>query len=176
MTIHHFPDEPLLATKIEPDDSSTDEPYGLEVRIRRLLNTEPFAVLCTQGQGQPYGSVVAFAASSDLTELAFSTPVTTRIYRLLTEGDRIAVVVDNRPRHMEDMTQVEAVTLTGRARLLPQGPEREQWAAALVSRHAYLKTFIAAPTTALFCVDIVRGLYVTRFQEVHQWIPTGPGS
>jgi nitroimidazol reductase NimA-like FMN-containing flavoprotein (pyridoxamine 5'-phosphate oxidase superfamily) len=171
-----IPDEPLLGTEIEESGSTNDEPLGLEERIRRLLSTEPFAVLCTQGQGQPYGSVVAFAANADLASLAFSTSISTRKFRLLTEGDRIAMVVDNRPRYIEDMMQVEAVTITGRARLLPRGGERALWASHLLDRHAYLKSFIASPSTALFRVDIVRYFYVTRFQEVYQWIPSDPGA
>jgi len=34
---------------------------NLEVTIRQLLNGQLNGVLCTQGQGQPYGSLVACA-------------------------------------------------------------------------------------------------------------------
>ena len=34
---------------------------NLEVTIRQLLNGQLKGVLCTQGQGQPYGSLVACA-------------------------------------------------------------------------------------------------------------------
>ncbi|TFG70029.1 MAG: pyridoxamine 5'-phosphate oxidase family protein [Anaerolineales bacterium] len=61
--------------------------------IQTLLASEPFAVLCTQGDGQPYGSVVAFAYDDLMTTFIFATPIETRKYRLLRECDRVALVV-----------------------------------------------------------------------------------
>jgi hypothetical protein len=66
---------------------------------------------------------------------------------------------------------VEAVTATGRAAQLETEADREPWAGLLVARHPYLEGFVAAPTSALFRIEIVRFLHVTRFQEVRQWIP-----
>ena len=45
----------------------------------------------------------------------------------------------------------------------------------LTARHPYLKSFVESPSTALFRVDAVRFLHVTRFQEVRQWIPASDG-
>ena len=67
--------------------------------IRALVAEEPFAVLCTQGEGQPYGSVVAFAFDHDLKSFVFATPRATRKFRLLSQCDRVALVVDNRGKY-----------------------------------------------------------------------------
>ena len=159
-------DAPLPAESIDPTAAES---------IHALLSEEPFAVLCTQGGGQPYGSVVAFAFSHDLTSFVFATPRATRKFRLLSECDRVALVVDNRGRFPEDMMKVGAVTITGKAQELEPGPEFEEWAQLLAARHPYLKPFVEAPSTALFRVDTVRFLHVTRFQEVRQWIPASDG-
>jgi nitroimidazol reductase NimA-like FMN-containing flavoprotein (pyridoxamine 5'-phosphate oxidase superfamily) len=168
-------DEPALGR----DFDGTIEPPAATPAIRdgiaRLLDAQPFAVLCTQGGGQPYGSVVAFAASPALTALAFATPVATRKFRLLSQCDRVALVVDSRGHHLDDMAAVEAITATGRAARLPPGAERDRWAALLAARHPQLGSFYTAPSTALFRVDVVRYLHVTRFQEVHQWVPPRAG-
>ena len=164
-------DEPIR----EPEDVGahcrTPEQRAVREQIRALLQGQPFAVLCTQGGGQPYGSVVAYAYSDDLCSATFATPVATRKYRLLCECENVALVVDSRSQHPEDMMQVEALTATGRAVQLQAGPEYDRWATRLTARHPQLQTFVAAPSSALFRVDIVRYLHVTRFQEVHQWIP-----
>jgi hypothetical protein len=94
---------------------------------------------------------------------------------LLTECDRVAMLVDNRGRFPDDMMKVSAVTVTGRASRIESGADLEQWSRLLVERHPYLKHFVRAPSTALFRVDAVRFLYVTRFQEVRQWVPTPDG-
>jgi nitroimidazol reductase NimA-like FMN-containing flavoprotein (pyridoxamine 5'-phosphate oxidase superfamily) len=144
-------------------------------RIRRLVSEERFGVLCTQGDGQPYGSVVAFAFSQDLFSFVFATPVATRKYRLLSECQRVALVVDNRGTYPDDLMKVGAVTVTGRARQLEPGPEYKRWAGLLAERHPYMRGFIDAPSTAVFRVDAVRFLHVTRFQEVRQWLPADDG-
>ncbi|MDO8834221.1 MAG: pyridoxamine 5'-phosphate oxidase family protein, partial [Vicinamibacterales bacterium] len=53
--------------------------------IRRLLDGQRYGVLCTQGQGQPYGSLVAYATTPDLDSAVFATQKATRKYRLLSE-------------------------------------------------------------------------------------------
>jgi len=140
-------------------------------RIRALLVKEPFAVLCTQGEGQPYGSIVAFAFSDDLRAFTFATPVATWKYRLLCECDRVALVIDSRARFPGDMMKVEALTVTGRTTQLDPGIEFDHWADLLTARHPQLRSFFTDPSSALFRVDITRYVHVSRFQEVQQWIP-----
>ena len=89
---------------------STEEATALREQIARLLDGQPFAVLCTQGGGQPYGSVVAFAFDDELSSFVFATPKTTRKYRLLSQCARVALVVDNRGRFPGDLMKVSAVT------------------------------------------------------------------
>jgi len=168
-------DEPILGPEFHvPAEAAAHDPAAREL-IADLVHTEPFAVLCTQGGGQPYGSLVAFAFSPDLETFVFATPVPTRKYRLLTENDHVALLVDNRGRYPEEMMKVSAVTVTGRASQVEAGPEFERWAGLLTARHPYLKSFVKAPSTALFRVEVVRCLHVTRFQEVRQWIPASDG-
>ena len=167
-------DQPLLERELDTQMQGIQDPAVRE-RISRLLNEQPFAVLCTQGGGQPYGSLVAYAVSQDLKAATFATPVATRKFRLLSECGHVALVVDSRAKFPNDMMKVEAVTATGRAVQLDPGPEFDRWAELLMTRHPPLKSFVAAPSSALFRVDITRYLYVTRFQEVHPWIPESNG-
>jgi nitroimidazol reductase NimA-like FMN-containing flavoprotein (pyridoxamine 5'-phosphate oxidase superfamily) len=163
-------DEPVVPVENESPDDEALEREDIVARIRGLLTQQQFAVLCTQGAGQSYGSVVAYAVNSELDAAVFSTGRATRKYSLLTESDRIAFVVDSRPSYPDELMQVEAITATGRARELSD-EERGPWAEMLIARHPQLRAFVASPSTAVFKVDIVRYLYVTRFQEVHQWVP-----
>jgi uncharacterized protein YhbP (UPF0306 family) len=168
-------DEPVLGPGFDaPFLVPVEEPAVLE-SIQAVVHHEPFAVLCTQAGGQPYGSLVAFAFSADLRSFVFATPVATRKYRLLTECDHVALLVDNRGRFPDDMMKVSALTVTGRASQVEPGASFEPWADLLTGRHPYLKSFVRAPSTALFRVQVVRYLHVTRFQEVRQWTPASNG-
>jgi len=166
-------DEPVPGIEWSPAPAVDNPSPELGERIGRLLASQPFAVLCTQGGGQAYGALVGFAYAPCLTALAFSTPITTRKYRLLEASSQVALVVDSRSRHPDDMMQVEAVTVTGRAMRLAEDQARGEWASQIGVRHPYLRDFLKAPTTAVFRVDVCRYFYVARFQEVTQWVP-GP--
>jgi nitroimidazol reductase NimA-like FMN-containing flavoprotein (pyridoxamine 5'-phosphate oxidase superfamily) len=169
-------DEPLLesAAPGKSSENASTEDHALRDQVARLVREQPYAVLCTQGGGQPYGSLVALAVTADLSAAVFATPITTRKYRLLCDCEHVALVIDSRSRSSEDMMQIEAITATGRARQVSPGAEFEQEANLLVARHPQLELFVRSPTTALFRVEILRYFHVTRFQEVRQWNPN-PG-
>lgn len=163
------PDE--IAGDPAPSPASGEDLGGI---VRRLIDGQPYGVLCTQGQGQPYGSLVAFAVTPDLASAVFATQKATRKYRLLSECAHVALVIDNRSAHPGDLMSVEAVTATGHAHEVPAGPEFERWSGLLTDRHPYLNTFVRSASSALFRIDIVRYFHVTRFQEVRQWVPIPP--
>lgn len=164
-------DEPLFGEDDTTDNSGMSAGPALRERIQQLADKQPYAVLCVQGGGQPYGALVAFAFSEDLRHAVFVTPVATRKYRLLNQCDHVALVIDDRSNKDDELMEIEAMTVTGRSQLIERGSEFDQWAALLVARHPYLKPFVKAATCALFRVDVVRFLHVARFQEVNQWIP-----
>jgi nitroimidazol reductase NimA-like FMN-containing flavoprotein (pyridoxamine 5'-phosphate oxidase superfamily) len=139
-------------------------------RVRSLVHGTTYGVLCTQGGGQPYASLVAFAASEDLTHLVFATPRTTRKYALLEDCKQVAFLIDDRATKSEVMT-ISAVTATGRALELSSGEERGPWEDLFLGRHPHLREFVRSPTCALFRVRVARYLHVTRFQEVNEWRP-----
>jgi uncharacterized protein YhbP (UPF0306 family) len=171
----NVPDEPVLGTDTSSSQELIGEEQDVAGNISRLLGSQPFGVLCTQGWGQPYGAVVAFAYDSGLSALAFCTPTATRKFRLLEESSRVALVIDSRSLHPDDMMKVEAVTVTGNALRLAESEARREWAQRIVQRHGYLRQFLQAPSTALFRIDAFRYFYVSRFQEVTQWVPPRSG-
>jgi len=166
------PDEPLFDSEARTEEADLSPHPAARDRIQRLVAEQPYAVLCVQGEGQPYGALVAFAFADDLRHFVFATPMATRKYRLLSHCSHVSLVVDNRAARGAELMDIEAVTVTGHATQLEVGGELDRWAALLLARHPYLEAFVGAETSALFCVDVVRFLHVMRFQEVRQWIPT----
>lgn len=164
-------EEPALGDEFESKDFlSREHEESLPFRIRRLVNSQPFAVLCTHGDQQPYGSVVAFSMTEDLAAAVFATPITTRKFQLLSQSDRVALLIDNRCQHPDNMMHVEAVTATGQAKRVKE-ENHAYWTQLLTTRHEYLSGFVQSPTVALFCIEIARYFHVVRFQEVRQWTP-----
>jgi hypothetical protein len=165
------PDEPLFEDQDTPNDPEVDTSPALVSRIRKLVDSQPYGVLCVEHGAQPYGALVAFAFSDDLRHAVFATPIETRKHRSLSTNNRVALVVDSRAGDADDLMDLEAVTVTGKALRIESGDDFPYWAGLLTGRHAYLAHFVRAPTCALYRIDVVRFLHVTRFQEVSQWLP-----
>lgn len=162
-------DEPMFTEVVRCEkDCTTSEVEG---EIRQLCQEQSFAVLATQGDGQPYTSLIAFATNDSLTGLVFATPVETRKYHLLTRNARVSVMIDNRANQPDSINRISGLTMTGVARIPKEAYEKAVWEELLLEKHPYLRGFVQSPGAALVVVDAVRYFYVRRFQEVFLWIP-----
>ncbi len=148
-----------------------DDKNRVEAEIRALCFEQPFAVLATQGEGQPYTNLISFAISKELGHLVFSTPAQSRKFDLISKNKKASLLIDNRSRQPKSINLISAVTITGTARALEDAQESERWSGLLIKRHNYLEKFIKSPSSTLILVDIFRFFYVRRFQEVYQWSP-----
>ncbi len=84
--------------------------------IHNLLRQQPFGVLATAGgDGAPYASLVAFAASQDDRQLYFITPRATRKFSDIVENPRVALLVTNSTNRLEDVELASTLTAVGRA-------------------------------------------------------------
>ena len=144
---------------------------GIAERIRYLVENQPFCVLCTQGNDQPYGSLIAFAFTDDLKHFFFITPVKTRKYQLLSGHPQAAFVIDSRVQHSDKAHDIHAVTVAGKVRHLKAGHDFEQGIALLRKRHSYMAAFIETEDDALFQFEAECFYYVERFQETQIWKP-----
>lgn len=165
-------DEPIFVDVTSCDNKCSDA--EIEHEIRALCLEEPFAVLATQGGGQPYTSLISFAMSEDMKHLVFSTPTQTRKYSLIVANSNVSVMIDNRSRQPESINHICGLTITGRARILSVAGEIVKWQSLLTTKHSYLQKFVKSPSSSLILVETVRFLYVRRFQEVYQWVPGKP--
>jgi hypothetical protein len=81
--------------------------------LQDLFASQRSAVLATSEDGQPYLSLMAFAASDDLKFLVLASPRSSRKYRNLIADSRVALLVDNRTNQPHDVEQAIAVTALG---------------------------------------------------------------
>jgi nitroimidazol reductase NimA-like FMN-containing flavoprotein (pyridoxamine 5'-phosphate oxidase superfamily) len=141
------------------------EKKTLKRRLRELLDSQKLAVLSTHNQGQPYASLVAFAASHDLRYIYFATTRATRKYRNITNDPRVAFLVDSRTNREADFHQAIAVTVSGRA-FEAEAVAGRAARKLYLAKHPYLEEFVGSPTCALFTVAVDCYYMVERFQKV----------
>jgi nitroimidazol reductase NimA-like FMN-containing flavoprotein (pyridoxamine 5'-phosphate oxidase superfamily) len=145
-----------------------DEP--LRQSIRWLLAGESLAVLSTQHHGQPYASLVGFAASDDLRTITFATMRTTRKFCYLTANPQVALLVDNRNTDPGDFLHAMAVTATGRvAEAL--GRDRESLLRAYLLKLPHLEAFVRNPDCVLLKVTVQTYYAVSQFEKVMKLCP-----
>jgi len=140
-------------------------PSQLKHLLKNLFSSQPLAVLASQGNGQPYGNLVAFAATDDLKSLLFATARATRKYANITKNPRVAMVIDSRTNQKVDFQKAVAVTATGIAEKV-KGAEKNHLLKLYLLKHPHLKRFVTSPSCALLRVKVDTYYVVRRFQKV----------
>ena len=140
----------------------------IQAVLRDLLHSQRFAVLATDDHGQPFASLMAFAATEDLGHLVLLTERTTRKFANLEANGRVALLIDDRGNVGSDTQDSVAVTAIGEAEEV--SPETGAPLLELyLARHPYLAAFAASPSCAIVRVKISSYQVVSRFQEVVEW-------
>ncbi len=133
--------------------------------LTSLLSTQKLAVLSTYSAGQPYSSLVAFAASQARDCILFATERDTRKFANILEHPRVAMLVDNRNNLESDFDTASAATILGEAREL-SGREREESLGLFLQKHPTLEKFATASTCALIGVRVQKFIIVEKFREI----------
>ena len=133
--------------------------------LKNLFSSQPLAVLATQGNGQSYGNLVAFAATEDLKGLLFATDRGTRKFANITMDPRVAMVMDSRTNQKADFQRAVAVTATGIVEEV-ENMERDYLLKLYLLKHPHLKKFVKSPNSALLRVKVNAYYVVKGFQNV----------
>jgi heme iron utilization protein len=136
--------------------------------LRVLLQSQRFAVLATDDHGQPFASLMAFAATEDLRHLVVLTEQTTRKYANLRSNPRVALLIDDRENKGSDTEDSVVVTAIGEAQEL----DRDAGAPLLdlfLARHPYLAEFANSPSCVIVRVKVSSYQLVSRFQQIVEW-------
>jgi len=146
----------------ENGDMETKE--HIQNALKQLFSSQYLAVLATQDKGQPYTSLVAFAATDDLKSLLFVTAQSTRKYANLKADSRAAMLIDSRSNQASDISHAMAATATGTTEDVSK--EEVQYKKFYLSKHPHLEEFIDSPSTAFIKLNVEHYYVVSKFQEV----------
>ena len=138
-------------------------------RLKVFNETQYFAVLATDDNGQPYTSLISFAVTPDLKKVIFATPKETRKYKNILNTKNAAILIDNRSNTRENLMATEAITIIGTARHVRRGNIRGELAAIFLEKHPELEEFIQSDTTALIVLQASRCIHVGKFQTISVW-------
>jgi len=127
------------------------EEQELFLTIHKLLSEQKLGALATHGQGEPWASLIAFAATDNLDSIYFATPKTTRKYRNLVNDPRCSLLIDNRENLASDFSNSIAVTATGVIKEL----EKSAALKLFLKKHPYLKRWIQLRSAILVLMRLL---------------------
>jgi putative heme iron utilization protein len=142
----------------------SNERSHMEV-LRELLESQLLGVLGTHHDGEPYTSLVGFAATEDLKHLLFATGKTTRKRANLVADARASILVDNRTNRPADFTKASAATAVGVVEEVSEA-EGSEFDRVFLAKHPHLEAFVHSPSCARLRLGVSVYMVVTHFQHV----------
>jgi uncharacterized pyridoxamine 5'-phosphate oxidase family protein len=138
--------------------------------IEGVLKTSGFAVLATEGNGQPHTSLIAITQFGNFRQLIFATYRNTLKYRNLAYNSKVAVLIESRDVNINGLQKSIVLTIIGHTEEMSIA-ENEAAYQAHLKRHPELESFMLSSDCVLIRV-IARS-----YQEVHaideiRWITT----
>jgi putative heme iron utilization protein len=140
------------------------DPSHLKI-LGELLKDQLLAVLGTHNDGEPYTSLVGFAATPDLRRLLFATGRATRKHANLVADARASMLVDNRSNSPADFTEAAAATAVGIVEEVG-ADERQIFDEIFLAKHPHLESFVRSPSCVPLRLQVSVYMVVNRFQHV----------
>jgi heme iron utilization protein len=136
--------------------------------VQQLLNDTGFAILATEGGGQPHASLIAVTPFQGWRQLIFATYRDTQKYRNLMQNLRVSVLMDGCKASRGGEQAGFVVTAIGQA----QDIGADQHDAALqahLHRHPDLASFLQSPDCVLVGVAVETYQVVRSIDDVTWW-------
>jgi pyridoxine/pyridoxamine 5'-phosphate oxidase len=135
--------------------------------IQGAFQTSRFAVLATEGAGQPHTSLVAITSYGNFRQLIFATYRNTLKYRNLAQNSKVAVFIEGE-YNMKDLKERVALTIIGHTQEVSI-EENEAAYQAHLKRHPEMESFLLSPDCTLILVIAKSFQVVSGIDEI-RWI------
>ena len=136
--------------------------------IEGFIKTSRFAVLATEGDGQPHTSLVAITPFGSLRQLIFATYRNTRKYRNLANNCKVAVLIEGTHVNMKGLNEIVVLSIIGYTEEI-RITDNEAAYQAHLKRHPEMESFMLSPDCALILVTAQSYQVVNGIDDV-MWL------
>ena len=119
--------------------------------IEGALQTSRFAVLATEGNGQPHTSLIAITPFGSFRQLIFATYRNTLKYRNLAHNSKVAVLIESGDVNMKDLPKSIVLTIIGHTKEISIADNEAAFQVHL-KRHPQMESFMLSNDCALILV------------------------
>jgi uncharacterized pyridoxamine 5'-phosphate oxidase family protein len=136
--------------------------------IETFLKTSNFAVLATEGNGQPHVSLVAITPIGSCRQLVFATYRNTLKFRNLASNGKVAVLIESRIVDENDPGKRIILTIIGNTEEISITKNEAVYQAHL-KRHPEMESFMLSSDCALILVTAQSFQVVNGIDEI-RWV------
>jgi uncharacterized pyridoxamine 5'-phosphate oxidase family protein len=136
--------------------------------IEGAIQTSQFAVLATEGNGQPHTSLIAITPFVSFRQLIFATYRNTLKYRNLAHNSKVAVLIESGDVNMRGLQKSIVLTIIGHTEEISI-TENEAAFQVHLKRHPQMKSFMLSSDCALILV-IAQSYQVVYGIDDIRWI------
>jgi len=142
---------------------------NIKVHIGDMLQASRFAVLATEGNGQPHASLIAITPTDDYRSMIFATYRNTRKYLNLAHNSQVAVLIEGENINRSALQEGFVLTAFGHAHeISPAG--HDVTLRAHLDRHPDLELFMQSKECALIRVTVEAYQVVNGIDDA-TWYP-----
>jgi uncharacterized pyridoxamine 5'-phosphate oxidase family protein len=138
--------------------------------IEDLLQVSRFAVLATEGDGQPHTSLIAITPFGNSRQLIFATYRNTLKYRNLAKNSKVAVLIESSYVNMNGHKESTVLTIIGHTHEISL-EENAAACQAHMKRHPEMESFMLSSDCAILEV-IAQSYQVVNGIEDIRWVTT----
>ncbi len=136
--------------------------------IEGFLKASDFAILATEGNGQPHASLIAITPLENCRQLVFATYRNTLKYRNIENNSKVALLIESERENKENLKERIVLTIIGYIREFSITENKAAYQAHL-KRHPEMESFMLSSDCALIMV-IARSYQIVNGIDDIRWI------
>jgi nitroimidazol reductase NimA-like FMN-containing flavoprotein (pyridoxamine 5'-phosphate oxidase superfamily) len=136
--------------------------------IEDIFKISRFAVLATEGDGQPHASLIAITPTSGYRKLIFATYRNTRKYHNLAQNGKVAVLVESLDINRSGLQESLVLTAFGHVEEI-DNEEMNSVCKAHLERHPDLLSFMQSEDCSLVLIKVDSYQVVRGIDDVEWW-------
>jgi heme iron utilization protein len=133
-----------------------------------IFKNRRFAVLATEGDGQPHASLIAVTPMEGFRKLIFATYRNTRKYSNLVHNGKVAILVENININSSGLQESIVLTAFGHVEEIKDG-EEDIVLEAHLERHPELSDFMKSGDCSLVRIKVHAYQFVRGIDDVEWW-------
>jgi hypothetical protein len=142
--------------------------FVIKTYIEDIFKTSRFAVLATEGGGQPHASLIAVTPMEGYRKLIFATYRNTCKYQNLAQNGKAAVLIESIDIKRTGLKESFVLTAFGHVEEI-EAEENEMVFEAHLERHPELLSFMQSEDCSLIRIKVDRYQVVRGIDDVEWW-------